>query len=657
MKRLLALLLALLISLSLVSCNVEIPGGTNSSENPSENPGENPGASPEEKPSGDPSPAPGDTPSCDGQTTHVDTDNNGKCDTCDISVIVVIDFYAINDLHGKMSDTESQPGVDELTTYLKNANATDDYAIVLANGDMWQGTSESNLTRGKMMTEWLNAIGAVSMTIGNHDFDWSSEYISQNLAVADFPFLAINIYETATGARAPYATPSVTVSCGGAKIGIIGAIGDCYSSISPDKCTDVEFKVGSALSALVRAESERLRAEGCDFIVFAVHDGVSQSGTGTIPSRDMANYYDVALSSGYVDLVFESHTHQNYVLRDAAGVYHVQGGGDNSAISHVEIRLNYANDSSTVTAAETVRSYVYDDCESDAIIETLKDKYKDVIAKGSESLGYINRSYSGDALRQLSMDLYLAKGLALWGEEYEIAISGGYVGVRSPYNLYAGEVLYEDIYTLFPFDNALCLCTVLGRDLKSRFLYTDNSNYFISMSDYGKTLTIEDNKTYYIVMDTYSAYYAPNRVTVVELWEEEIYARDLIAEYIKDGGLGAVAPGNGGDTYPLTSIPEVIADVYALGANVESSSYYYVQGTIVDDPQGTYGNCTIRDEDGAEIYVFGLYGATGGRYDSLSNPPKKGDTVIVSAIAVLYQRAGSSDLLPELKNARIQKVL
>ena len=144
---------------------------------------------------------------------------------------------------------------------------------------------------------------------------------------------------------------------------------------------------------------------------------------------------------------------------------------------------------------------------------------------------------------------------------------------------------------------------------------------------------------------------------MIELWEEEIYARDLLAEYIKGGGLGAVAPGNGGDTYPLTSVSKVIADVYALGANVESSTYYYVKGTIIDDPQGAYGNCTIRDENGDEIYVYGLYGTTGGRYDSLSDPPKKGDTVIVSAIAVLYQKNASADPFPELKNARIQKVL
>ena len=48
--------------------------------------------------------------------THVDGDNNGFCDSCSTSVVVSFDFYAINDLHGKFSDTNHNPGVDELTT-------------------------------------------------------------------------------------------------------------------------------------------------------------------------------------------------------------------------------------------------------------------------------------------------------------------------------------------------------------------------------------------------------------------------------------------------------------------------------------------------------------------------------------------------------------
>ena len=95
---------------------------------------------------------------------HTDVDNNGSCDVCSVSVLVNLDFYAINDLHGKLRDTASQPGVDELSTYLRRAYFAEENVIVFSSGDMWQGSSESNLTRGYMMTEWMNNLDFVSMT-------------------------------------------------------------------------------------------------------------------------------------------------------------------------------------------------------------------------------------------------------------------------------------------------------------------------------------------------------------------------------------------------------------------------------------------------------------------------------------------------------------
>ena len=81
-------------------------------------------------------------------TAHQDRDDNGACDICRISVLVSFDIYNINDLHGKLVDGENHPGVDELTTYFKNAYATKDNVILLSTGDMWQGSSESNQTKG-----------------------------------------------------------------------------------------------------------------------------------------------------------------------------------------------------------------------------------------------------------------------------------------------------------------------------------------------------------------------------------------------------------------------------------------------------------------------------------------------------------------------------
>ena len=232
--------------------------------------------------------------------THVDYDIDNLCDKCGISVLVYVDFYAINDMHGKFTDSVNQPGVDELTTYLKRAEARDDYMIILSAGDMWQGSAESNLTKGQIITDWMNEIGFAGMAVGNHEFDWGEEYVESNAQLAEFPLLAINIYDRDTNERVEYCDASVVVEAGELKIGIIGAIGDCYSSISAERTTGVYFKVGKELTQLVKDESTRLREqEGVDFVVYVLHDGYGNSPAGeTVTNSAIASYYDISLSDG-----------------------------------------------------------------------------------------------------------------------------------------------------------------------------------------------------------------------------------------------------------------------------------------------------------------------------------------------------------------------
>ena len=529
------LFICLLLTLALIlsGCDIII-GGNDQSD--TEAGTSLPEASAPDKPS-DPTEAP--TFSGDECDTHTDSDDNGSCDVCAVSVMVTVDLYAINDLHGKFSDTDSDEGVDELTAYLKKAYASDDHYITLSSGDMWQGGSESNLTKGLIITEWLNHIGAVSMTLGNHEYDWGEEYIYNNAEIAEFPFLAINVYDRATNQPVDYCAPSVVIERGGIQIGIIGAIGDCYSSIAPDKVEDIYFKVDGELTQLVKDESERLRAQGVDYIIYSLHDGYGQSKSGTtsISSSKLSSYYSSELSSGgYVDLVFEGHTHQNYVMKDTYGVYHLQNGGDNRGISHAEVKINSVTNSSTIIEAEFIEDDTYMYLSDDGIVDELREKYKEQIALGDEVIG-TNRYYrNSDYLRQLVADLYYESGIELWGDEYDIVLGGGFISVRSPYHLEAGDVKYSQLQSLFPFDNHLVLCSIKGYDLKNRFINSTNDNYFVSYED-GLLSSINDSATYYIIVDSYSSSYAPNRLTEIARYELDVFARDLLAEYIKNGGL------------------------------------------------------------------------------------------------------------------------
>ncbi len=479
--------------------------------------------------------------SADPAIDHIDVDDDGLCDDCGLSVVIILDLFAINDLHGKICDANNQPGVDELTTYLKKAYQTEDHVVLLSSGDMWQGSSESNLTDGHLVTEWMNELDFAAMTLGNHEYDWGEDAIESNAALAEFPLLAINIFDRETNERVSYCRSSVLVQRGGATIGIIGAIGDCYSSISGEQSGGVYFKVGSDLTALVKAESQKLRAAGADFIIYSIHDGhgSSSSGTGVIPDSQLTSYYDPILSEGYVDIVFEGHTHQRYILRDGDGVYHLQNGGENKGICHAEAEINFANGTSTVHTAEFIASAAYSGMEDDPIVDQLMNKYKEQVSAADRVVGVNGRYRSGDELRQLVADLYRDVAMDAFGDDYNIILGGGFISVRSPYNLQAGEVTYAQLQSLFPFDNTLVVCSIKGSDLLSRFIHTNHDSYFISFTQYGeeKQGSIDPNSTYYVLVDTYTSTYKPNRLTEVARYTADVYARDLLADYIASGKL------------------------------------------------------------------------------------------------------------------------
>jgi len=633
-KKILALMLALLLCISLAACgnnpNTDDPSATTAATTAA-NAGDDGTRTPIVNPSDPLGPS---KPTLDVEG-HSDENNDKKCDDCGISVVTTFDFYAINDLHGKFVETSNTAGVEGLTTYMQQSAAADDNPIFLASGDMWQGGPHSNLTKGLIVTDWMNYMGFASMTLGNHEFDWGEEYIEDNAELANFPLLAINIYDKYTNKQVDYCESSVLIECRGLQVGIIGAIGDCYSSISADKVEDVYFKTGSQLTALVKAESEALRAAGADLIVYSLHDG----GTG----GSVGSYYDNVLSNGYVDIVFEGHSHYSYVLRDAKGVYHLQNSGDNGGISHAELEYNFANGNYSVTEAEHVRSSVYSEYEDAPIVAQLLEKYKDVVGKADEVLGTNSMVRDPDRLRDIIAELYFDAGVERWGAEYDIVLGGGYMSAREPGYLHAGTIVYGDLQQIFPFDNERVLCSIQGRDLVNKFLETTNSSYFIFCGSYGNSIRndIDPDGTYYIITDTYSSNYAPNRLTEIARYDANVFARDLLAEYIKAGNFDT-------STGELTSIEQILYLGSNMPANSQTLDAYRVRGKIVEIYNTTYGNMILSDGQGNLLTVYGVNAADGTRYDRMSDKPQVGDIVTLEAPIKRYVNANTGEDIIEL---------
>ena len=471
-----------------------------------------------------------------GEHTHTDVNSDGLCDKCGESVIKELSFYAINDLHGKFMDTDTQPGVDEFTTYMKELYKDDKREeILLSSGDMWHGTVESSSNKGQLMCEWMNDVGFVSMTLGNHEYDWGASVLTTNSKLASFPFLAINV--TYNGKAVDYCQASTIVERGGVKIGIIGAIGDCLSSISGDFTPGLKFATGSSLTALVKAESNRLREqENCDFIVYSIHDGgtgFSSSGINTVNKSKISHYYDTALSNGYVDLVFEGHTHQSYILKDEYGVYHLQDGGENRSISCAEVSFNTISGSYTVNP-KIIYPGVYADSsiEGDKVVEEIFNKYFPNNNPYTTVLGYNAYRKNSDEILSRVAKLYYDRGVKEWGSQYRIVLGGGYLNVRSPYQIDKGNVTYADIFSVLPFDNEIVLGQINGANLKKQFLNNTNYTTYTTIREN----EVIDSQNYYIIVDSYSSTYKWNYITEIKRLGSGTYSRDLLAEFVSSGG-------------------------------------------------------------------------------------------------------------------------
>ena len=565
---------------------------------------------------------------------------------------VTLDFYGFNDTHGNVVDTSLGVGIAKTSTFMKQKTANQN-ALLISSGDMWQGSLESNSNRGELMTQWMEYLNFTSMTIGNHEFDWGTNSIKNISEKYNLPILGINTIDKTTGQRADYVTPSTVVERGGVKVGIIGAIGNCYGSISYSQVMDVEFVLDRAgqstqpLTDLIKAESTRLRnEENCDLIVYSFHGDSIRDDT----------YYNLELSSGgYVDVVLEGHKHSETHYQDNGGVWHFQSQADNFlAINHFSIDLEVNTKEFEVHFDENNDIYRMNTSEKyslaeDAGTNALINQYN--FAPYYQTLGYNSAFRSGREMRQLCADLYYEIGAAKWTEYADqITFGGGYISIRGEGCLREGNVTYAQLYNLFPFDNDIVLITMPGSQLKSVYFDTTNDNYFLHYSSYGEQLEsnrslVDDNERYYAVVDTYSydymlKWYSP--VLVDRYSTTGYYARDVMADYAKDGRFDdrvVLLPDVTIEHEGTLVSPYSVAEAYTATKAVSYVLWAYVKGKVVErgwSPNGYLENVLIQDLDESraqyQLNIPKLYKYDGGdenhKFESAVDV-QVGDTLLV----------------------------
>jgi 2',3'-cyclic-nucleotide 2'-phosphodiesterase (5'-nucleotidase family) len=158
--------------------------------------------------------------------------------------------------------------------------------LVLAGGDnVGASPANSSLLQDKPAIDVENAWGLDATSYGNHEFDYGVARLLEQQARADFPFLATNIVETATGRRPDWVTPSKVFTVNGTKVGVIGAgLKETPELVSAGATAGLTFLDEGPR---IKAESQRLRALGVKVQVVVIHQGTANglNPTGNTPGQ------------------------------------------------------------------------------------------------------------------------------------------------------------------------------------------------------------------------------------------------------------------------------------------------------------------------------------------------------------------------------------
>ena len=438
-----------------------------------------------------------------------------------------IDLYELSDFHGAVNFEEGSSGtkigLGRLSSYFQaKREENPGGCVVISSGDMWQGSADSNLTRGYVVTQSMNYMGFDSMTLGNHEFDWTDEWIKKNGEIADFPILCANLIDKTTNKLADFVKASTVVTRGDYKIGIIGSIGPVEYSIMKSSIENYKFE---SEQTIVSAEAARLREEGCDIVVWTSHNGVDSMPT-----------------MSKVDAAFGGHLHTTQAT-EKNGVPYYATRNYGYDIAHVQLKINketkvveYNKDASSVEDSSTFAASL----KEEEKVSSIRSQY----AAATDEIKHIKIGSTDSKLRldnelaNLCVNAMHAEATAFAKEQglnytIQAAFHNQKGGVRC--DIEAGEINYGHVYSAFPFDNEIVIVPIKGSKLKNKF--KDNSVTSLAIyRTYNSYDGFEKDETYYFATTDYLATGKSFNLTDKDFIRTGVFVRDVVAQKIKDLG-------------------------------------------------------------------------------------------------------------------------
>jgi len=428
---------------------------------------------------------------------------------------ITLSVISTSDVHGALLSVDGNHGLALFGGYVRNVRETradDGGAVLLIDaGDMWQGTIESNLAEGAPVVAAFNAIAYDAAAIGNHEFDFgpagekatpandlddAQGALKLRATEADFPLLAANLIDNATGLPVdwPNVQPSVMINRGGIRIGIIGLMTERTLVTTSAKNTRGLSLAPLALTTI--REAQKLRQVGADLVIVGAHAGSRCENFDDpldLSSCDMSDeimQLALELPPGLVDHIIGGHTHRG-IAHEVNGIAITESFSRSRAFGRVDFVFDRADRSLTsrqIFPPQRICGYVDNttgDCVAAAdvsgaaqvasyggrvvsphakISEIAEYATQRALILKSEKLGvYLETAITradepNSAIGHLFTDVMLD---AVGGDVLIHNVSGG---IRA--DLPQGDLVYGSVYEMYPFDNLVVRLDLSGAELR-----------------------------------------------------------------------------------------------------------------------------------------------------------------------------------------------
>lgn len=380
-----------------------------------------------------------------------------------------------NDVHGHYFDSlyvtdgtaNALTNISWYADSIRRAEGAEN-VILLDAGDCLQGDNAAyyfnyiDTTSKHIFARMVEYIGYDAVVVGNHDIETGHRVYDRMVETMKVPFLAANALRTDDGC--PYFREYVTLKRHGINITVIGFTNPNIKGwLSPLLWEGMTFE---SLVPMAQEVVDRVKIEEkSDVVIVAVHAGTGEGDGASIESQGM----DLFKSLRGVDFVVCAHDHRPVVHKnDSICLINAGSHCRNLGFGTVTLKVENGKVVSKTLDAELMgvdKRNVDTDMQ-----EMFRSDFEAVKAFTLKEVGELRTDLrTRDAYRGMSDYVNLIHTLSLGCTPAQISFAApltfnGFIK--------AGTLVYNDLFTIYPFENQLFVVKMTGKEIKDCLEYS-----------------------------------------------------------------------------------------------------------------------------------------------------------------------------------------